>query len=111
MGQMLAQTERADGGDAMKKKARSQDVTELPPTLAEIGVTKRESAEAQMLAQTERAKGTDKGGRQYVDGNMPLPSNPPPTLAGDRHDQEGKRGGSDAGADGEGQGRASQKNR
>jgi len=35
----------------------------------------------ELLIATERAKGTDKGGRQYVDGHHPLPSNPPPTLA------------------------------
>ncbi len=35
----------------------------------------------EMLTQTERAKGTDKGGRQYVDGDRALPSNAPPTLA------------------------------
>jgi hypothetical protein len=35
----------------------------------------------ELLRETERAVGTDKGGRQYVDGNRLLPSSPPPTLA------------------------------
>lgn len=47
MGEMLAQTERAKPGP--EKKDRSHDVTE-PPTLADLGLSKRESAEAQMLA-------------------------------------------------------------
>jgi len=52
MGEMLSQTERADGGDAMR--ARLHGVTEQPPTLSDLGLTKRESAEAQMLASIPR---------------------------------------------------------
>jgi hypothetical protein len=83
-------------------KAKKCGDTVLPHselTLAELGITKRESAEAQAyhalpkaakeaedglgraLAATDRAKGTDKGGRTKLDGDRALPSNPPPTLA------------------------------
>lgn len=49
MGQMLKETERADGGDAQRTRLRH--VTESPPTLSALGLSKRESAEAQMLAE------------------------------------------------------------
>ena len=54
MGEMLAQTERAKppGDNQHKKKDRLHDVTEAP-TLSELGLTKRESAEAQLLAEAE----------------------------------------------------------
>jgi len=48
MGEMLQATERADGGDA--QRTRLHDATESPPTLTELGITKRESSEAQLLA-------------------------------------------------------------
>lgn len=55
MGQMLKETERAKGamgnpGGRGAKLVRSQDVT-AQPTLLTLGITKRESAEAQMLAE------------------------------------------------------------
>ena len=46
---MLAQTEKRDGGQAMK--ARSNDATEvIPPTLSDMGITKDQSANWQTLA-------------------------------------------------------------
>ena len=57
------------------------------PTLTELGLTKRSYAlraeirMGELLRETDRAVGTDKGGKQYVDSNLPLPSNSPPTLA------------------------------
>lgn len=56
MGQMLKETERADGGDAQRTRLRH--VTESPPTLSALGLTKRESAEAQMLAALSEATRT-----------------------------------------------------
>jgi hypothetical protein len=38
---MLEKTELQDGGDA--SKARSHDVTELPPKLCDLGITKMQS--------------------------------------------------------------------
>ena len=49
MGEMLAKTERANAARD-KKKAKLPDVTP-PPTLSELGISKRESAEAQLLAE------------------------------------------------------------
>lgn len=49
-GQMLAEMPKRDGGDAAKLKARSHDVTEVPATLADLGVTKNESSRWQKLA-------------------------------------------------------------
>lgn len=49
-GQMLAEMPKQDGGHAAKAKARSHDVTEVPKTLAEIGITKNESSRWQKLA-------------------------------------------------------------
>jgi len=51
MGQMLKETELQNGGDAMKKKARSQDVTELPPSLSDFGIEKHESSRWQKIAE------------------------------------------------------------
>jgi hypothetical protein len=48
MGEMLGQTERANIARD-KKKAELPGCTP-PPTLSDLGLTKRESAEAQMLA-------------------------------------------------------------
>lgn len=48
MGEMLATTDRAKPGPS--KKDQLPSVTDLQPTLKEIGLTKRESAEAQALA-------------------------------------------------------------
>ena len=47
MGQMLQETERAPAG---RKPIRSPTVTDSPPTLKELNVSKRESSEAQKLA-------------------------------------------------------------
>ena len=58
-GEMLAQTEKRTGGDAMK--ARSDATTEVaPPTLADMGLTKSESrSNAPTLNDTRRrARGT-----------------------------------------------------
>lgn len=49
-GQMLAEMPKRDGGDAARVKARSHDVTEVPATLADLGVTKNESSRWQKLA-------------------------------------------------------------
>lgn len=49
-GQMLAEMPKQDGGHAAKVKARSHDVTEVPKTLSEIGITKNESSRWQKLA-------------------------------------------------------------
>lgn len=49
-GQMLAEMPKQDGGHAAKVKARSHDVTEVPKTLADIGITKNESSRWQKLA-------------------------------------------------------------
>jgi hypothetical protein len=49
MGQILKETERATGGDATK--ARLLNVTERPLFISELGLTKRESSEAQKLAE------------------------------------------------------------
>lgn len=54
MGQMLRQTDRADGGDAQRTRLHGD--TESPPTLAELGLTKRESVEAVMLAEISDEK-------------------------------------------------------
>ncbi len=56
MGQMLKETERADGGDAQRTRLRH--VTESPPTLSALGLTKRESAERKMLAALSEATRT-----------------------------------------------------
>lgn len=48
LGQMLAETDKRDGGDAMR--ARSHDVTELPPKLADLGISKMQSSRWQAEA-------------------------------------------------------------
>ncbi len=48
-GEILATMEKQDGGDAMR--ARSQGVTEVPPTLAELGIEKMQSHRWQLAAQ------------------------------------------------------------
>ena len=60
MGQMLKETERAKGamgnpGGRGAKLVRSQDVT-AQPTLLTLGLSKRESSEAQMLAELPRRR-------------------------------------------------------
>lgn len=54
MGEMLKQTERAKGAQAGGKKESSRghytEPRESAPTLAELGLSKKESSEAQMLA-------------------------------------------------------------
>lgn len=47
-GELLSQSELRNGGHAMK--ARSNDATEVPPTLAEMGLSKSESSRYQQLA-------------------------------------------------------------
>lgn len=47
-GELLTHTEKRNGGHAMK--ARSDDSTEVPPTLADMGLTKDESSRYQQLA-------------------------------------------------------------
>ncbi len=47
-GELLSVMEKRDGGDAMK--ARSNPSTEVPPTLAEIGLTRDQSSRYQQLA-------------------------------------------------------------
>jgi hypothetical protein len=49
---MLKETERADGGDAQRTRYRKG--TESSPTLSDLGLTKRESSEAQILADLAR---------------------------------------------------------
>ena len=49
-GQMLAEMPKQDGGHAAKVKARSHDGTEVPKSLADIGITKNESSRWQKLA-------------------------------------------------------------
>lgn len=47
-GEMLSNTDLRTGGDAMK--ARSDDSTKVPPTLADMGLTKDQSSRYQQLA-------------------------------------------------------------
>lgn len=47
-GELLSATEKRNGGHAMK--ARSNNATEVPPTLAQMGLTKDESSRYQQLA-------------------------------------------------------------
>jgi phage N-6-adenine-methyltransferase len=55
MGEMLRETERAKANQYSKKGAELPYVTKQPaPTLAELGLTKRDSAEAQKLARLPR---------------------------------------------------------
>ena len=57
MGQILAKMERAKGGQPHQKARKATGNTTLPvePTLDELGLTKRESADAQMLAELPQA--------------------------------------------------------
>jgi hypothetical protein len=48
MGELLKETEKATGGDA--QRTRFHKGTESPPTLAEVGISKKESMQAQALA-------------------------------------------------------------
>jgi N6-adenosine-specific RNA methylase IME4 len=51
MGEILRETERNNGGDAKRKTLGTITVpSEIPPTLAELGLTKKESSSAQFLA-------------------------------------------------------------
>ena len=50
MGELLTETERAKGGQPHQKKPTGNVVLPVEPTLAELGLTKRDSAKAQMLA-------------------------------------------------------------
>lgn len=57
MGEMLDKTERAKPPNPKPPKdRRSHDVTDDAPTLASLGLTKRESAEAQALAEVPQAE-------------------------------------------------------
>jgi len=46
MGELLAATERAKGGQPHQKKPTGNRAPPVEPTLAELGITKRESAQA-----------------------------------------------------------------
>ena len=48
MGEMLREKPKATGGDAQRTRFRKD--TESPPTLADLGVSKKESVQAQFLA-------------------------------------------------------------
>jgi hypothetical protein len=48
VGRMLRETERANGGDA--QRTRFQKSTESPPTLSDLGLTKKEASEAHELS-------------------------------------------------------------
>lgn len=50
IGQLLRETERAKGGQPYQKST-STTVAPVEPTLSELGLSKRESAEAQVLAE------------------------------------------------------------
>ena len=63
--------------DWAKRKGMGKEAIRYAQTYAR----QAEIRMGEILAETERAVGTDKGGRQYIDSNMPLPSNAPPTLA------------------------------
>ena len=54
MGQILAKTERAKAGRPPKLVTAGNQLSE--PTLDELGLTKRESADAQMLAELPQAE-------------------------------------------------------
>jgi len=56
MGQMLKQTERAKGGQPYQETPTSAQgaLVEAQPTLAELGITKKESSRAQKLAGVPR---------------------------------------------------------
>ena len=75
---MLLETERANAARD-KKKAELPQVT--PPTLKELGLTKRESAEAQLLMETERAKGAQGTGNNQFKKVVQSPDVTAPTLA------------------------------
>jgi len=72
---MLMETERAKPPNPKPpKERRSLDDTDDPPTLAELGLTKRESADAQLLRETERAKGNLKVGPVVPAGDHGKPT-------------------------------------
>ena len=49
-GELLTEMEKRGGGDAIRTKTRSQDVTKLPPTLADLGIEKMQSHRWQKVA-------------------------------------------------------------
>lgn len=52
MGQMLLGTEKATGGQPYQKSTSTQRIpVGVTPTLADYGLSKKESAEAQLLAE------------------------------------------------------------
>jgi hypothetical protein len=66
MGEMLAVTERAKGTDKAGRKKIDGDRTlpsNPPPTLAELGVSKRESAEARLPERVLRVYGRGRASR------------------------------------------------
>ena len=89
MGQMLKETERAKGelkrGPVVTtrnhgaKLVRSQDVT-AQPTLLTLGLTKRESAEAQMLAELPRSLSYDATAGTYAHARGIVAPHPPRQL-------------------------------
>ena len=58
MGEMLAATERATGGDA--QRTRFQDGIESPPTLAALGIKPKDSMDAQMVSKLPEKKYEEK---------------------------------------------------
>ena len=50
MGTMLGEMDMRDGGQAMKLKARLPEVTEVSPTLSDMGLSKRQSSNFQKMA-------------------------------------------------------------
>ena len=57
MGQMLKETERASGGQPYQSTSTPRvPVESTPPTIADLGLTKNESAKAQKLADIPQEK-------------------------------------------------------
>ena len=56
LSEMLKEMPKRDGGQAMKVKAQLQDVTEVSPTLKEIGIEKHESSRYQKIAELPEEK-------------------------------------------------------
>lgn len=85
-GEMLAETEKRTGGDAMRLIARSHDVTEVPPALADMGISKGHSASWQKVAAIPEERferlARDRGGAWH---EIPAPDWAPPDLPGGRH--------------------------
>lgn len=67
LGQVLAGMAMQNGGDAMR--ARSHDVTEVPPTLADIGISKMQSSRWQLGAELDEDVFEGYIAKQWGDGN------------------------------------------